>query len=440
MPNNDDLRLFSGYTDWLFPLINNIGGPKNPLNQFGQPINRPQSVKENMMSATQTRDDWAGVTTSQEMPIPSEMKAWVLGDPEQLTLGSKPVPIPGKAEALVRIDAVAICATDLEVIKYGTPALIEGGAPFNKDFTPGHEYMGTIAALGPGVDEFSVGDRVTVEIHAGCGQCKRCRMGMYTSCHNYGLNYGDRDKGHRANGFTTNGGFAEYAINNINTMIPVPDEMPDETATLVVTAGTSMYGMTELGGLVAGESVVVIGPGPIGLLAVAMAKALGASPVILVGTRANRNEIGRKLGADHVIDARTEDVVARVKELTGKGADYVVDCAGTELTVNQAVHMTNRGGRICLAAFPKAAVSFDIGALAVNNIYMYGIRGEGRSATHRAMAFMAENRFDAGLIHTHTFPMDNLPEALRYARDRVDDAIKVVVSNRDISNAAKAVK
>ena len=363
------------------------------------------------------------------------MRAWVLGDPDELTLSERPVPVPGRAEALVRIDAVAICATDLEVISYGTPAMIEGGKPFNKGWTPGHEYMGTIAALGPGVDQFEIGDRVTVEIHAGCGQCKRCRMGMYTSCHNYGLNYGEVDKGHRANGFTTQGGFAEYAINHVNTMIKVPDHMPDEVATLVVTAGTSMYGLTELGGLVAGESVVVIGPGPIGLLAVAVAKALGASPVILVGTRESRNEIGRQLGADHVIDARSEDALARVMELTGKGADYVVDCAGSETTVNQAVHMTNRGGRVCLAAFPKGPVEFDLGHLAVNNIYLYGIRGEGRSATHRAMAFMAEGRFDASVIHTHTFPMEHLPEAIRYARERVDDAIKVVVSMRGHGNA-----
>ena len=383
---------------------------------------------------------WAGVTTAASMDLPPSMRAWVLGDPDQLSLIEKPLPVPGRAEALVRIDAVAICATDLEVISYGTPAMVEGGKPFNKNWTPGHEYMGTIAALGPGVDEFAIGDRVTVEIHAGCGQCKRCRMGMYTSCHNYGLNYGDRNKGHRANGFTTNGGFAEYAVNNINTMIKVPDHMSDEEATLVVTAGTSMYGLTELGGLVAGESVVVIGPGPIGLLEVAVAKALGASPVILVGTRENRNEIGRQLGADYVIDGRSEDVVARVKELTGKGADYVVDCAGSETTVNDAVHMTNRGGRVYLAAFPKKPVTFDLGYLAVNNIYLYGIRGEGRSATHRAMAFMAERRFDASVIHTHTFPMEMLPEALRYARERVDDAIKVVVSNRGrgSSTGAKA--
>jgi len=149
--------------------------------------------------------------------------------------------------------------------------------------------MGTVAALGPEVDEFRIGERVSVEIHAGCGQCKRCREGMYTSC----LNYGKPEKGHRANGFTTDGGFAEYAVNHINTLVRVPDTMSDAEATLVVTAGTSMYGLTELGGLVAGESVVVIGPGPIGLLAVAVAKALGASPVILTGTRNGRLQIAR---------------------------------------------------------------------------------------------------------------------------------------------------
>ena len=386
--------------------------------------------------------DQDGVKYSESMPVADSMKAWVLGDPDELRLIDKPVPKPGRAEALVRIDAVAICATDLEIISYGTPAMYEGGAPFNKDFTPGHEYMGTIAALGPGVDEFEIGDRVTVEIHAGCGQCKRCRMGMYTSCHNYGLNYGDRNKGHRANGFTTNGGFAEYTVNNINTMIKVPDSMSDAEATLVVTAGTSMYGLTELGGLVAGESVVVIGPGPIGLLAVAVAKSLGASPVVLIGTRDNRNQIGLELGADLTINPRTEeDVVARIKELTGgKGADYVVDCAGTEATVNQAVHMTNRGGKVCLAAFPKKPVEFDLGHLAVNNIYLYGIRGEGKSATHRAMAFMAEGRFDATKVHTHTFPMHDLPNALRHARERIDDAIKVVVSMREQTTGAAAAE
>jgi L-iditol 2-dehydrogenase len=377
----------------------------------------------------------AGVTVSPNFPVPDRMKAWVLGDPDQIHLREKPTPVPKRAEVLVRIDAVAICATDLEIIHVGSPASIQGGLPFNKNFTPGHEYMGTVAALGPEVDEFRIGERVSVEIHAGCGQCKRCRAGMYTSC----LNYGKPEKGHRANGFTTDGGFAEYAVNHINTVERVPDDMSDAEATLVVTAGTSMYGLTELGGLVAGESVVVIGPGPIGLLAVAVAKALGAHPVILTGTRDKRLAIGKELGADRVINISNEDAVKVVKQLTdGIGADYVVECAGSEATINQAIHMTNRGGKICLAAFPHDPVTTDIAHLVRNNIYVYGIRGEGRSATRRAMALMAEKKFDARIIHTHTFALEDLPTALKYARERIDDAIKVVVTTRPSDALTKA--
>src|SRR5437773_2694878 len=288
----------------------------------------------------------SGVKTSPALPIPDRMKAWVLDDPDHLSLHEKPVPIPARAEVLVRIDAVAICATDLEIIHSGSPASIQGGLPFNKNFTPGHEYMGTVVALGPDVDEYRIGERISVEIHAGCGQCKRCRQGMYTSC----LNYGRPEKGHRANGFTTDGGFAEYAVNHINTLARVPDTMSDAEATLVVTAGTSMYGLTELGGLVAGESVVVIGPGPIGLLAVAVAKALGANPVILTGTRNRRLAIGRELGADRIVNINDEDAVEVVRQLTGGiGADYVVECAGIEDAIKVVV--TNRqAGAIASAA------------------------------------------------------------------------------------------
>ena len=373
------------------------------------------------------------VRTSPDMPVPSSMRAWVLGDPGELRIVEKQVPAPKRAEVLVRIDAVAICATDLEIIAHGPPAMIQGGLPFNKNWTPGHEYMGTVAALGPGVDEYRIGERVTVEIHAGCGQCKRCRQGMYTSCHNYGLNYGEVDKGHRANGFTTDGGFAEYAVNHINTLARVPDHMTDEEATLVVTAGTAMYGLTELGGLVAGESVVVTGPGPIGLMAVAVAKALGASPVILSGTRDARLAIGTALGADRVVNVTRENLPDIVKEMTGRGADYVVECAGTGQAIDEAGRMVNRGGKICLAAFPHEPVLTDIGRLVTNNVYVYGIRGEGKSATRRAMALMADGRFDAKKIHTHTFALDDLETALHYARNRIDDAIKVVVKARGVA-------
>ena len=368
------------------------------------------------------------MTSGASTSVPESMRAWVLGSPNELQLVEKPVPRPGLAEVLVRIDAIAICATDLEVISLGTPALINGKPPFNQNFTPGHEYMGTVAAVGPGVNEFRVGDRVAVEVHAGCGRCKRCRQGMYTSCLNYGANYPGNDKGHRANGFTTDGGFAQYAINHINTLVHVPDSMSDAEATLVVTAGTSMYGYTELGGLVAGESVVVIGPGPVGLLGAAVAKALGASPVILTGTREERLEIGRKLGADVVVNSSRDNAVEMVRRRTNGGADYVLDCAGTEESLDQAIHMVNRGGKICLAAFPHKPVTVNLAHAVQNNVYLFGIRGEGRSATRRAMAFMAARRFDARPVATHTFGMQDLREGLRYARDRIDGAIKVVVT------------
>jgi L-iditol 2-dehydrogenase len=363
--------------------------------------------------------------------IPQTMKAWVLGGPGELRLAEKPVPRPGVAEVLVRIEATAVCGTDLEIISHGEPALIQGGSPFNKNFTPGHEYMGTVVQRGPGVDEFDLGERVAVEIHAGCGRCERCREGMYTACLNYGMNYGEHDKGHRANGFTTDGGFAEYAVNHLNTLVRVPAGMGNEEATLIVTAGTAMYGLDVLGGLVAGQSIVVIGPGPIGLMSIGVAKALGASPVLLVGTERDRRRlaIGRQLGADEIITVGEEDAVAAVRRITGgRGAHYAMECSGAPEAFNEALCMVSRGGRICLAAFAREPVRLDAARLVRDNICVFGIRGEGRSATRRAAALLAQKRFPAHLIHTHTFALQQVPTAIRYASERIEDAIKVVIT------------
>ena len=369
---------------------------------------------------------------SNQFAIPQTMQAWVLDDPGQLRLAEKPVPQPGPAEVLVRIDAIAFCDGDIRIITRGPPALIEGGLPFNKNFTPGHEYMGTVVKLGAGVDEYAIGERVAVEVHFGCGRCERCRAGMYTSCINYGMNYGTHNKGHRANGFTTDGGFAEYAVNNVNTLVHVPDGIGDEEATLIVTAGTAMYALDTLGGLIAGQSVVVTGPGAIGLLTVAVAKALGAQPVILTGTRESRLELGRKLGADHLVNVRSENPVEAVKRITrGKGVHYVVECSGQPNGLNEGMDMVMRGGRICLVGFANEPVAVDVAKLVRNHISVFGIRGEGRSATHRAAALVEQRRFDAKLIHTHTFKMDEVPTAFQYSRDRIDGAIKVVVKMRD---------
>ncbi len=356
--------------------------------------------------------------------VPEAMKAWALFGPGDIRPVVKPVPRPGEAEVLVKVEAVAICGTDLEILRHGLPALVDGRPPFDGRHVLGHEYAGTVAAVGPAVDEVRVGDRVVVEVHAGCGRCERCRHGMYTSC----LNYSSRAKGHRANGFTTDGAFAEYAINHVNTLFRLPDRIPFDEATLIVTAGTALYGLDVLGGLIAGETLLVMGPGPIGLMAVACGAALGAS-VILTGTRENRLRLGRQLGADVTVNVTERDPVDATREATGGlGADLVMECSGAPTAVNQALYATKRGGRVCLAAFSREPVAFDASHMVRNNIYMYGIRGEGRGAVRRGLALMAQGKISGTPFITHRFRMDELPRALETAEKRLGDAIKVVVT------------
>ena len=253
--------------------------------------------------------------------------------------------------------------------------------------------MGTIVAVGPTVDEYAVGERIAVEIHAGCGRCERCRQGMYTSCLNYGRNYGEFDKGHRANGFTTDGGFAQYAVNHINTLVRVPDALSDELATLIVTAGTATYRLDVLGGLVAGQSLVVTGAGPIGLMVVAVAKALGAAPVILTDIRDDRLAIGTHMGADVVINASQVPAVDAVRRANGgRGVDYVFECSGAPNAVNDAVRMVSRGGRVS-GAFSHQPAVVDIGYIVANNIYLrHTRRREERSAQSGVAHGTAQDR------------------------------------------------
>ena len=215
------------------------------------------------------------------------------------------------------------------------------------EFIFGHEYAGDVVAIGRTVDEFQVGDRVVVEAHMGCRRCENCIRGLYTAC----LNYGNSKRGHRANGFTTNGGLAEYAVNHVNTLYRIPDGVDYDEATVVMTSGSPLFGLENAGGYFAGETVAVLGPGPIGLMAIQLVKALGATRVLLTGTRASRLAMGRQLGADVVVNSREVDPVAAVMEATkGKGADLVIDCAGGDETFDQSIRMAKPGGKVLLVA------------------------------------------------------------------------------------------
>ena len=192
-------------------------------------------------------------------------------------------------------------------------------------------------------------------------------------------------------------------------------------------AGITAWSPLRRWGAGPGRKVAVVGLGGLGHMALKLAKALGAEVTLLTRSPGKEDD-ARRLGADHVIDVTKEDAVEAVARLTGgKGVHYVLECSGAPNALNEAARMVNRGGRICLAAFPAEPVPVDLAYLVRNNIYVFGIRGEGRSATHRAAALMAQKRFDAKLIHTHTFGLAEVPTAIRYARERIEDAIKVVV-------------
>ena len=292
------------------------------------------------------------------------------------------------------------------------------------EFIFGHEYAGEVVALGDTVDEFRVGYRVVVQAHLGCRRCENCIRGLYTSC----LNYGNAGRGHRANGFTSNGGLAEYAVNHLNTLYKIPDNVSFEEAVVVMTAGSPLFGLQNAGGYFAGETAVVIGPGSVGLMALQLVKALGATRVILVGTQASRLAIGRALGADLLVNATEQDPIAPVMEVTrGKGADLAIDCAGADRTFDQVLKMAKPGGKVLLIGFYHGPVSADVTHAILRNVTIYTERGEGATSVGRALALLAAGKIQAKPLVTHNFPLAEVHRAFEVFESGIGDPIKIVV-------------
>src|SRR5687767_1530341 len=152
------------------------------------------------------------------MSFPETMLAAVIGEPGIIKTKIMPVPRPGPDDVLVRVHRASLCGTDLKV---RSRRFFRGAGPAPDTFIPGHEYAGVVVAVGSAVDEFAVGDRVVTEAHRGCMRCVNCLSGSYTDC----LNYGNQAKGHRTQGMTVNGGFAEYVVNHVSTLYRLPDHI-----------------------------------------------------------------------------------------------------------------------------------------------------------------------------------------------------------------------
>ena len=345
------------------------------------------------------------------------MKAATLKGRNNLEVKKVPTPVPGPMEVLLKVESCACCSTDVALMDEPLP-----GQPPYGSFVPGHEYAGVVAALGPDVDEFKVGDRVAVEAHLGCLRCKNCRVGNYTACLNYGTSK------HRANGMTTNGGFAQYVINNINTVHAIPDHIDFDEASLVTNLGCVLYGFETIGGYVAGNQVVVIGPGPLGLISAQVAKALGAERVYLIGTRASRLNKGGETGADRLINIHEENAVDIIlKETNGVGADLVVESSGAKEAPMMAIKMLKPMGKMLMLGMPHEPVLVDFKDLLLNNKSIHTVRGEGWANVSRAVSLLGTGKITLKPYVTHSFPLDEITTAFETFVKRIDGAVKVIV-------------
>jgi len=347
-----------------------------------------------------------------------KMLAVVLEGPDRLEVKEVPVPVPGPQDVLIKVESCALCGSDSSLIHKAWP-----GQPPYGQFIIGHEYSGTVEAVGSTVDEFRPGDRVAVEAHLGCGRCANCRVGNYTAC----LNYGNSRKGHRANGFTTNGGNAQYVVNHINTVYKIPDGVDFDEASLITNVGCVLYGYETLGGYIVGDTVAIIGPGPLGLVSAEVGRALQARRVILTGTRESRLKTARSMKIDRIVSMQEEDPYEVImKETDGKGADFIIESSGTEEGFNLAAKATKRMGKVLLLGFSHEPIKAELEPVGMNNKSLLSVRGEGWGNVGRAMTLLERKAIDLKPLITHRFPITQINEAFKTFNERIDGAIKVI--------------
>jgi L-iditol 2-dehydrogenase len=264
---------------------------------------------------------------------------------------------------------------------------------------------------------------VAGEAHKGCGHCRNCLAGRYTIC----ANYGRADSGHRHYGFITPGAYAQYNVYSIKSIKKLPEKVSFREGALVDTAGVTLHGM-ELSGITAGGTVVVIGPGPIGLIAMRFARVLGAARVIMVG-RGSRLKTAVKLGADLAINFEAEDPVEAVRRATGgEGVDEAFECSGAEGTFAQAVRMVRKGGSVALLGVPPEHVREQLPYKYIvhNEIAIFGSRAN-PNVSWKIIESIAAGQLVVGDLISHVFPLDDFKQALETFVERKDGAVKVVI-------------
>jgi L-iditol 2-dehydrogenase len=345
------------------------------------------------------------------------MRALVVSAPNDFAVAEVPRPQPGPYEVLCRVRAVTICGTDPHIIQGHYP----GFWPKEFPLIPGHEWCGEVVELGPGAEDlgWEVGTRVAGTSHAPCGFCPKCIEGRYNLCENFG-----RERLHRQYGHNADGAYAEYVVHSIRSVFAVPDELSDAEAAMLDPAAIALH-TVKRGGHHPGDTVVVVGPGVMGLLVAECAAALGAGRVIVVG-RGARLEKARALGHE-TVDFTAGDPVDAVRALTGGlGPQVALECSGDPSALSQCVAMLRRGGRVAVIGIPMQDAAIPLQRVVLDEIDVVGVRAAAGEMP-QAIALVAAGRIRLRELITHTFGLEEFAVAYDTFTQRRDGALKVVV-------------
>lgn len=342
-----------------------------------------------------------------------KMKTAVMTGIGKMGFEERDIPQPADNEVLVKLEYVGICGSDLHY--YETGAI--GDYVVKPPFVLGHEPGGTVVEVGKNVRHLKPGDRVALEPGKTCGHCEFCKTGHYNLCPDVVF-------------FATppvDGVFQEYVAHEADLCFKLPDNVSTLEGALIEPLAVGFHAAIQ-GDAHLGQKAVVMGAGCIGLVSMMALKARGVSQVYVVDLMEKRLEKALELGADAVIHGTKEDVLERVKELTGqKGTDLVIETAGTEITARQAIYMAKKGASIVLVGYSKTGeMTLPMSLLldkelTLKTVFRY------RNIYPQAIEAVAEGKVNLKGIVTDIFGLDDVQKAMDYSVNNKADIVKAVI-------------
>ena len=355
----------------------------------------------------------------------AKMRAAIFVEPGRIVLDDKPVPEVGPLDALIRVTTTTICGTDVHILK--------GEYPVRKGLTVGHEPVGIIEKLGSAVTGYKEGQRVIAGAITPSGHSHASLAG-YHAQDGVGAPHGWKPAGGWKFGNTIDGCQAEYVLvpDAMANLAPVPDELTDEQVLMCPDIMSTGFSGAESGSIRIGDSVAVFAQGPIGLCATAGARLSGATTIIGVDTLAERLEMARRLGADHVVDFKKVNPVDEILRITGgRGVDVAIEALGTQATFEACLCVLRPGGTLSSLGVYSNDLKIPLGAFAAglgDHKIVTTLCPGGKERMRRLMGVIASGRVDLKPLVTHRFELDQIETAYELFANQRDGVLKVAIT------------